>query len=146
MLFHWVIMTTFTYWDRGVDVRQSASWSWTVFDFHASLEPIGCSMSSHPFYSNLLTAGDLKSKNVLLTKYGTNAKLSDVGMSRVLATTLNSAVSICCLSLKSSPIFQLNCTAEPDECEERPVGSVSHFDANTVQECWLYFLILWTVV
>ena len=38
-------------------------------------------------------AGDLKSKNVLLSRGGATAKLSDVGMSRVLATTLVSGVS-----------------------------------------------------
>ena len=36
-----------------------------------------------------MDAGDLKSKNVLLTKNAATAKLSDVGMSRVLATTIN---------------------------------------------------------
>ena len=53
----------------------------------------GCTVQRFLFNSLLVIAGDLKSKNVLLTKNGANAKLSDVGMSRVLGTTLNTSVS-----------------------------------------------------
>lgn len=54
------------------------SWSWWLGFYNTQI-------------TDSLFAGDLKSKNVLLTKNAKTAKLLDVGVSKLLVTTLNNS-------------------------------------------------------
>lgn len=96
---------------------------------------------------NKVIHGDLKSKNILLSRNCGTAKLSDVGMARFLASTVATGVGfqpstfmICFMGGMSRKIWQVNSTAcMRDGCQSM-VGALHSF--QTPSNCKSHPILL----